>query len=448
MKRLSGLLAWMILVILASRIASAAPPQTVNGACGPSNGATLAAAPTTGLCSAGTPSAVSGTGPWRWSCVGSGRHASTASCGALLAPPPPPPPPGVPAQASDVGFTTQIFNQDFTQMALGPLSMGCFSAGRGGGGTFPWYEGLWYEYNFGPDCPGSYAIVNDGATKALDLRYNIGQQSGGYGQTTVASISPDGTQTTSFTHGYFEWTTRMSPFTSGGQWMDAWMWTAENVIAGTACSGPTGTSRCDEMDVTEQHSERPNLYIAADHQWTDTGGGGPNLIANRSIDYTQYHKFGLLWTPGENCWYVDDVQTLCGATREAGEIPRFLMMSQGIGCAYASGFTGCVNVPVTNATNNGSGAVHLTASQVGGSSAAFAAGDRVVVSGVGGVPGANGTFTITNVIGVPVTGFDLAGSTFSGAYTSGGIVNPVTSTDLFAKSVKVWQGSYIPGTTR
>ena len=53
----------------------------VNGACGSSNGATLPSAPTANLCSAGSASAVTGSGPWNWTCAGSGGG-STASCSA------------------------------------------------------------------------------------------------------------------------------------------------------------------------------------------------------------------------------------------------------------------------------------------------------------------------------------------------------------------------------
>ena len=57
--------------------------QAVNGACGSSNGASLTSAPTTNLCSVGTGSAVSGAGPWSWNCAGSNGGA-TASCSATL----------------------------------------------------------------------------------------------------------------------------------------------------------------------------------------------------------------------------------------------------------------------------------------------------------------------------------------------------------------------------
>lgn len=51
----------------------------VSGACGPTNGTSVANTPTTGLCLSGSASAVTGTGPWTWSCVGIGTG-STASC--------------------------------------------------------------------------------------------------------------------------------------------------------------------------------------------------------------------------------------------------------------------------------------------------------------------------------------------------------------------------------
>ncbi len=53
----------------------------VNGACGTSNGVTATTTPTTNLCSIGTPSTASGTGPWTWSCSGI-SGGTTASCSA------------------------------------------------------------------------------------------------------------------------------------------------------------------------------------------------------------------------------------------------------------------------------------------------------------------------------------------------------------------------------
>jgi len=63
---------------------AAAAPKKVNGVCGSANGTTTDTAPTTNLCSAGTPSSVTGTGPWFWTCAGI-RGGSTAQCEAFVA---------------------------------------------------------------------------------------------------------------------------------------------------------------------------------------------------------------------------------------------------------------------------------------------------------------------------------------------------------------------------
>jgi hypothetical protein len=61
-------------------------PVPVNGTCGASNGASFLIAPTANLCSTGTASAVTGIGPFSWTCAGS-NGGTTASCSALLTPP-------------------------------------------------------------------------------------------------------------------------------------------------------------------------------------------------------------------------------------------------------------------------------------------------------------------------------------------------------------------------
>jgi parallel beta-helix repeat protein len=57
-------------------------PAPVDGACGSVNGTAVTSEPTANLCSTGTASAVSGTGPWNWSCAGS-DGGQTASCAAV-----------------------------------------------------------------------------------------------------------------------------------------------------------------------------------------------------------------------------------------------------------------------------------------------------------------------------------------------------------------------------
>ena len=61
--------------------ANAITPGVLNGTCGSVNGTTVASAPTSNLCTAGTASTVTGSGPWTWSCAGTGGG-TTASCSA------------------------------------------------------------------------------------------------------------------------------------------------------------------------------------------------------------------------------------------------------------------------------------------------------------------------------------------------------------------------------
>jgi hypothetical protein len=67
---------------------------------------------------------------------------------------------------------------------------------------------------------------------------------------------------------------------------------------------------------------------------------------------------------------------------------------------------------VTGAANNGAGLIRLTVATHG-----YETGDTVDVTAVGGVPAAVGSWPITVIT---ANTFDLVGSTFAGAYTSGG----------------------------
>jgi Concanavalin A-like lectin/glucanases superfamily len=58
--------------------------EVTTGICGSSNGGNFTSAPRTNLCSAGSPSGVTGTGPWNWSCAGG--NGKSASCSAFVAP--------------------------------------------------------------------------------------------------------------------------------------------------------------------------------------------------------------------------------------------------------------------------------------------------------------------------------------------------------------------------
>jgi hypothetical protein len=62
-------------------------PTPINGQCGSSNNQTLSSIPTTNLCSSGTASSVTGSGPWTWTCSGQ-NGGSSIGCSANKIPTP------------------------------------------------------------------------------------------------------------------------------------------------------------------------------------------------------------------------------------------------------------------------------------------------------------------------------------------------------------------------
>src|SRR6185436_5118883 len=99
--------------------------------------------------------------------------------------------------------------------------------------------------------------------------------------------------------------------------------------------------------------------------------------------------------------------TFAGAYTSGGTVGRFFAGGAFETIAVAAGKR------ITNAVNNGSGLVRLTIPAHG-----YSPGYAVTTTNVVGVTGANGTFLVTVINANTV---DLQGSTFSGAYVSGGI---------------------------
>jgi hypothetical protein len=100
---------------------------------------------------------------------------------------------------------------------------------------------------------------------------------------------------------------------------------------------------------------------------------------------------------------------------------------------------------VTGAANNGSGLIRLT---IPGQN--FTTGDKPQVLGVGGVPNADGYWTVTVI---DATHIDLQNSVFAGAYTSGGTVTFLHANVIdLAENVtdgspSVFAGAYTSGGT-
>lgn len=90
---LAAILILGLTMALAGSVPAEAAGNPINGLCGAASGQTLSSPPTTLLCSTGTPSAISGSGPWTWSCTDN-RAGAVASCSAAALQSVSPPPSG------------------------------------------------------------------------------------------------------------------------------------------------------------------------------------------------------------------------------------------------------------------------------------------------------------------------------------------------------------------
>lgn len=90
---------------------------------------------------------------------------------------------------------------------------------------------------------------------------------------------------------------------------------------------------------------------------------------------------------------------------------------------------------ITGAADNGVGLIRITVADT----SSLTTGDVKTLSSVGGVPNANGTWTITVISG---TTFDLDASTFAGTYTSGGTIGG--SLDLLPFSLDAVSTATLP----
>lgn len=107
-------------------------------------------------------------------------------------------------------------------------------------------------------------------------------------------------------------------------------------------------------------------------------------------------------------------KTTSGVPINADALPTFRIYS-GSGLVGTGTVSFLNSGSITGAVNNGSGLIRITSASHG-----LLTGDRITITGVGGVSNANGTFLITKITDDT---FDLQGSTFAGTYTSGGTWN-------------------------
>jgi beta-glucanase (GH16 family) len=184
-----------------------------------------------------------------------------------------------------------VFNGTFSTLNISPNSV----KRTGNYGDYTWYDGLWWETAVSPlsDMTTSNSV--------LALNVKVPNSSKVY-DTTIATAAPDASYYRAWQFGYFEANLKWQN-TSTGAWPAFWMLPVEWI---------EGATTAGEIDVMEgQGGAYPNTVFGTVHEWVNGADEWNNESSNAykvaaGVNLSQYHTYGVLWTPGSLTWYLDN----------------------------------------------------------------------------------------------------------------------------------------------
>jgi beta-glucanase (GH16 family) len=100
------------------------------------------------------------------------------------------------------------------------------------------------------------------------------------------------------------------------------------------------------LDIFEWQSHQPTQFVGSVHVWRNGSDIGNNNGSNQwtlpgGTDLSQYHTYGVLWTPTSLSWYFDDVLVSSWNITVApfntvftGQQSYFLILGQQYGCNW------------------------------------------------------------------------------------------------------------------
>jgi beta-glucanase (GH16 family) len=191
----------------------------------------------------------------------------------------------VPKALRELGGYQLVFQDDFDSLDLSP----------NGVGDHRWYEGVWFSHKHAP-------LHNiSAASSILTLTWSRDQESA---DTSVTTLSHDTRHFHAWRYGYFE--ARAKWDVVKGAWPAFWLIPVQdakrvNVYDGVRESG--------EIDIFEGQGDHPHSLYTTVHVWTNSTDDSANknnrVPLSPNIDLSQFHDYGLLWTPGKLTWYLD-----------------------------------------------------------------------------------------------------------------------------------------------
>lgn len=178
-----------------------------------------------------------------------------------------------------------VFNEGFRSLDLSP----------DGFGSHTWSEGVWFNRQHAP-------LSNISASAAgLTLTWRRGQDAF---DTSITTLSHDLRHFHAWRYGYFEVRMKWEPVP--GAWPAIWLIPVPDAKGKATW---LDTNESGELDIFEGQGNQPHTFFGTAHDWInlhDTPSRDNAFQLPSGVDFSQYHTYGLLWTPGKVTWYFDN----------------------------------------------------------------------------------------------------------------------------------------------
>ncbi|MDA8209510.1 MAG: glycoside hydrolase family 16 protein [Actinomycetota bacterium] len=97
---------------------------------------------------------------------------------------------------------------------------------------------------------------------------------------------------------------------------------------------PESGAALPEVDIVEERGQLPDQIWMAQHWRLSTGGASDHYHVFRGADFSQgFHRYQLIWTPGELVWLIDGVQVF-KSTEHVPHVPMYLLMNLAVGGTF------------------------------------------------------------------------------------------------------------------
>jgi beta-glucanase (GH16 family) len=172
-----------------------------------------------------------------------------------------------------------------------------------GRGIHAWYEGIWFNHQH---ASRKNIFV---ANSMLCLEWERGQ---GAVDTSITTFSPQAGNNGAWRYGYFE--ARLRWDVVKGAWPAFWLIPVEDA---TGQDIYNGTKESGEIDIFEGQGDHPHVFYGTIHDWVnlrDHANKNNFFALPGNVDLSQFHTYGLLWTPGKVTWYLDNQPLLSEST--------------------------------------------------------------------------------------------------------------------------------------